>query len=99
MVSRFTVRVSSSISTGEESSSIRRRDARRSLHPGAPAAGQGDRPDGRGRVGDADLVVRLVALLEPAQDGDGVLDARLADEHLLEPALQGGILLDPLPEL
>jgi hypothetical protein len=35
-------------------------------------------------------VVRLVALLEAAQDRDGVLDARLADEDLLETALQRG---------
>ena len=44
-------------------------------------------------------MVRLVALLEPAQDGDGVLDGRLADEHLLEPPLQGGVLLDALAVL
>ena len=48
---------------------------------------------------DLDLVVRLVALLEPAEDGDRVLDARLADEDLLEPALQRWVLLDVLTEL
>jgi len=37
--------------------------------------------------------------LEPAQDGDSVLHRRLADEDLLEPALQRRVLLDPLPEL
>ena len=44
-------------------------------------------------------MVRLVAALEPAQDRDGVLDARLADEHLLEPALERRVLLDVLAEL
>ena len=44
-------------------------------------------------------MVRLVALLEAAQDRDGVLDAGLAHEHLLEPALQGGVLLDVLAVL
>src|ERR1019366_10387241 len=39
------------------------------------------------------------ALLEPPQDGDGVLDARLTNEHLLEPALEGGIFLDVLAVL
>jgi len=44
-------------------------------------------------------VVGLVALPQAAQDGDGVLHAGLADEHLLEPALQGRVLLDPLAVL
>jgi hypothetical protein len=35
-------------------------------------------------------VVHLVALLEAAQDADGVGHARLADEHRLEPPLQAG---------
>ena len=43
--------------------------------------------------------MRLVAFLEATQDGDGVLDARLADEDLLEAALEGGILLDVLAKL
>ena len=47
-----------------------------------------------GGVLDADAVVHLVALLEAAEDGDGVLDRRLADEDGLEPALEGGVLLD-----
>ena len=46
-----------------------------------------------------DAVVRLVLLLQPAQDRHGVLDAGLADEDLLEAALQGGVLLDPLAVL
>ena len=40
-----------------------------------------------------------VALLEPAQDRDRVLDRRLADEHGLEAALQRGVLLDVLAVL
>ena len=46
-----------------------------------------------------DLVVRLVATLEPAQDRDGVLDGRLADEHLLEAPFEGRVLLDVLAVL
>ena len=52
-----------------------------------------------GRVLDADLVVRLVALLEAAQDGDGVLDVGLADVDDLEAALEGRVLLDVLAVL
>ncbi len=54
---------------------------------------------GRGddrRVGDLHAVVQLVALLQPAQDRDRALDARLVDQHLLETALERGILLDVL---
>ncbi len=51
------------------------------------------------RVLDLDLVVGLVALLEPAEDGDGVLDAGLTDIHLLETALQRRVLLDVLAVL
>ena len=65
---------------------------------GDVAVGQRRRRDQRG-VGDVDLVVRLVAVLEAAQDRDGVLDRRLADQHRLEPALQRGVLLDVLAEL
>ncbi len=46
------------------------------------------------RVLDPHTVVDLVAFLEPAQDGDGVLDRGFAHEHGLEPALQRGVLLD-----
>ena len=53
------------------------------------------RGDQRG-VLDAHAVVHFVALLQPAQDGDGVLDARLIDHHRLEAALQRGVLLDVL---
>ena len=51
--------------------------------------------DQRG-VGDADAVVRLVALLEPAQDRDRVLDRRLADVDRLEAPLERRVLLDVL---
>src|SRR5690606_23920737 len=54
---------------------------------------------GRGddrRVGDVDAVVDLVLLLQTAQDGDGRLHRRLFDQHLLEAALERGVLLDVL---
>jgi hypothetical protein len=57
---------------------------------------------GRGhdrRVGDLDAVVDLVALLQSSQDRDRRLDRRLADEHLLEAALERGVLLDVLAVL
>ena len=44
-------------------------------------------------------MVRLVATLEPAQDADGVLDGRLADQHLLEAPLERRVLLDVLAVL
>src|SRR2546430_926070 len=62
------------------------------------AVRQGGRRDDR-RVLDAHAVVDLVTLLEPAQDGDRVLDARLADEDRLEATLQRGVLLDVLAVL
>jgi hypothetical protein len=49
-----------------------------------------------GRVGDVHAVVQFVLFLQAAQDGDGRLDAGLIDLHLLEAALQRGILLDVL---
>ena len=52
-----------------------------------------------GRVGDLHPVMDLVALLQAAQDGDGVLHARLVHQHLLEAPLQRGILLDVLAVL
>ena len=45
------------------------------------------------------LVVRLVAILEPAQDRDRVLDDRLAHHDRREPALERRILLDGLAVL
>ena len=50
-------------------------------------------------VADADAVVRLVLLLQPAQDRDRVRDGRLADEDGLEAALERGVLLDVLAVL
>ena len=44
-------------------------------------------------------MVDLVALLEPAQDRDRVLDGRLADVDRLEAALERGVLLDVLAVL
>jgi hypothetical protein len=58
----------------------------------------GERRRGDDRsVGDAHAVVQLVLLLDAAQDGDGVLHARLADEHRLEAPRQGSVLLDVFP--
>ncbi len=53
----------------------------------------------QGAIGDGDPVVRLVAVAQTLEDVDGVLDRRLTDLHRLEPALQGGILLDVLAVL
>ena len=41
-------------------------------------------------------MMRLVTLLQSAKNGNGVFDRGLADEYLLEPAFEGGILLDVL---
>ncbi len=49
-----------------------------------------------GRVADADLVMRFVALFQAAQDRDGVLNVGLADVDDLEAALESGVLLDVL---
>ena len=51
------------------------------------------------RVLDLDLVVDLVPLLQAAEDGDRVLDRRLADEDRLEPPLERRVLLDVLAVL
>ncbi len=48
---------------------------------------------------DAHPVVHLVALLEPAQDRDGVFHRRLAHVDLLEATLERGVLLDVLAVL
>ena len=50
-------------------------------------------------VGDAHAVEDLVLLLEAAQNRHRVLHARLAHEHLLEAAGEGGVLLDVLTVL
>ena len=48
------------------------------------------------RVGDLDAVVDFVALLQAAQNRDGVFDRRLVDQHLLEAPLERRVLLDVL---
>src|SRR5690606_5163613 len=53
----------------------------------------------QGRIGDADLVVLLVFLLQAAQDRDRVFDGRLVDVDGLEPAGECGVLLDIFPVL
>ena len=65
---------------------------------GDVAVGQGGRGHQRG-VGDAHAMVHLVAVLQSAQDADGVLHRRLTDEHLLEAPLQRGVLFDVLAVL
>ena len=50
-------------------------------------------------IADTHTMVHFKAFLQAAQDGDGVLDARLVDHDGLEPALKGGILLDVLAVL
>ena len=65
---------------------------------GDVAVGEHRRGDER-RVADLDAVVRLVALLQPAQDRDRVRDGRLADEHRLEAPLERCVLLDVLAVL
>ena len=54
---------------------------------------------GQRRIADADAVMRLVALLQAAQDRDRVGDGRLADEHRLEAPLERRVLLDVLAVL
>jgi hypothetical protein len=49
--------------------------------------------DQRG-VLDADAVVHLVLFAQAAQNGNGVLDARLVDLHGLEAPFERGVLLD-----
>ena len=104
---RRTARSTSSTSTGRLSISMRSRLAASSTRSIALSGRKravtyrSDRVAAAtiARVGDPDTVVHLVALLEPAQDADRVLDARLADEDLLEAALERRVLLDVLAEL
>ena len=65
---------------------------------GDVAVAQRRRGDRR-RVLDADLVMDLVALLQPAQDRDRVLDGRLVDLHRLKAPLERRVLLDVLAVL
>src|SRR5207249_3390598 len=81
-----TRRSASSSSTGDESISIRSRDAASSTRSIALS--------GRKRS-----VMRLVRVLEAAQDRDRVGDRRLTDEDRLEAPLEGGVLLDVLAVL
>ena len=53
----------------------------------------------QGGVLNLDAVVDLVALLQAAQDRDGVLDSRFIDHDRLETTLQRGVLLDILAVL
>ena len=46
------------------------------------------------RVSDLDLVVILVALLQAAQNRDGVLNRGFIDQHFLETTLERGVFLD-----
>jgi hypothetical protein len=100
-------RSTSSISCGIESISMRRPRGRLveqvdRLVGEEPVADVAVRQRGgrhHGAVGDADAVVRLVALLEPAEDRDRAVDARLAHVHRLEAALERGVLLDVLAVL
>ena len=62
------------------------------------AIGQYRRSD-QGAVLNADAVVDLVALLEPAQDRDRVLDRRRLDQHRLKAAFESGIFLNVLSVL
>ncbi len=62
------------------------------------AVGERRRGDKRVVV-DANAVIDLIALLQAAQDGNGVLDRRLVDLHGLEAALEGGVLFDILAVL
>src|SRR5215211_1937316 len=50
-------------------------------------------------VGDGDLVVRLVAVLESLEDLDRLLDRRLVDRDLLEATLQRAVALEVLAVL
>ena len=60
----------------------------------------GERRGGDKRVVvNANAVIDLIALLQAAQDGNGVLDRRLVDHDGLEAALEGGVLFDILAVL
>ena len=68
------------------------------LPVGDVALGQLCRGDDRA-VGDVDAVMHLVAFLQSPEDRDGVLLIGLVHQHLLEAALEGGILLHILAVL
>ncbi len=52
-----------------------------------------------GRIGDLDAVMDFVALLESAQDGDGVFHRGLVHQHFLEAPLERRVLFDVLAVL
>ena len=58
-----------------------------------------DRGGDQGCIADADPVMRLVALFQPAQDRNRVGDRRLARRDRREPPLERGVLLDVLAVL
>ena len=62
---------------------------------GDVSIGQNRRRDDRA-VGDADAMVGFVALLEAAQNGDRVFNARLIDRDRLKPPFQGRVFVDVL---
>ena len=49
-----------------------------------------------GCIGDAHSVVYLVALLQAAQDADGLFSGRFANQDRLETTLEGGVFFDVL---
>ena len=70
----------------------------RQVAVGDVAVGQVGRGDQR-LVGDGDAVVGLVAVAQALEDLDGVGQRRLLDLDRLEPALEGGVLLEVLAVL
>ena len=52
-----------------------------------------------GTVGDLNPVVNLIALFQPTQDGNGIFLTGLADQHLLETALQCCVFFNIFPVL
>ena len=67
----------------------------RQLAVGDVAVGEDGGGDQRG-VGDVDAVMHFIALLQAAQDGDGVFHRRLFHHHFLETALQRGVFFHVL---
>jgi len=49
--------------------------------------------------GIADAVMRLIAALQPLDDGESLIEAGGIDDHFLEPAFEGAVFLDVLAEL
>ena len=65
----------------------------RQLSIGDVAVRQRGRGDDRG-IGDLHAMVHLVALFQPAQDGDGVRDVGLIDQDLLKTPLERRVFFD-----